>query len=392
MRRIRVPPRVGWEAQAESLGFRFHTIDGAAYWDETAYYAFTLDQIERDIEDPTQALHEMAMALVDEVVANEALLTQLSIPQSMWDWIASSWRARDPHLYGRMDLPYDGTGPAKLYELNYDTPTSLYESAYFQWRWLEDRIADGTLPAWADQYNRIQEALCETLAGLARGGLVASPMHFAVVAASDEDRGTVAYLRDCAQQAGLDTIELDMADIGTTLDGRLTDLDDRIITTLFKLYPLEWLFAERDAAQLPHAQLRMIEPPWKAILSNKGVLPLLWQRHANHPNLLPAFFENADERAAALPHGWVRKPLLSREGANIELVDAHGVRLASDGPYDTAPTIRQAYHPLPDFDGNHPLIGSWVVADTAVGMGLREDRSLITQNTSRFVPHVILSA
>ncbi|WP_210694125.1 glutathionylspermidine synthase family protein, partial [Pseudomonas protegens] len=27
-------------------------------------------------------------------------------------------------------------------------------------------------------------------------------------------------------------------------------------------------------------------PPWKAILSNKGALALLWERHAGHPNLL----------------------------------------------------------------------------------------------------------
>ena len=41
------------------------------------------------------------------------------------------------------------------------------------------------------------------------------------------------------------------------------------------------------------SKVQLIEPPWKAILSNKGVLPLLWQRHEGHPNLLPAFFDDA---------------------------------------------------------------------------------------------------
>jgi glutathionylspermidine synthase len=88
--------------------------------------------------------------------------------------------------------------------------------------------------------------------------------------------------------------------------------------------------------------------------------------------------------------GWVRKPLFSREGANITLRAPTGERMASDGPYDDGRAILQAYHPLPRFEGGYPLVGSWVVADAAVGMGLREDATRITRNTSRFVPHVIL--
>jgi glutathionylspermidine synthase len=32
-------------------------------------------------------------------------------------------------------------------------------------------------------------------------------------------------------------------------------------------------------------------------------------------------------------------------------------------------------------------IGSWVIGDEPAGIGLREDESEITRNTSRFVPH-----
>ena len=34
-----------------------------------------------------------------------------------------------------------------------------------------------------------------------------------------------------------------------------------------------------------------LEPAWKMILSNKGILPLLWAMFPKHPNLLPAYFE-----------------------------------------------------------------------------------------------------
>ena len=42
-----------------------------------------------------------------------------------------------------MDFAFDGTGPAKLYEYNADTPTSLYETAVFQWVWLEQAVERG---------------------------------------------------------------------------------------------------------------------------------------------------------------------------------------------------------------------------------------------------------
>ncbi len=393
MKRIPTPPRPDWREQAQALGFHFHTIDGEAYWDERVHYAFGLRQIEDDIEQPTQELHDMAMALVDEVAGSEALLQRLAIPPEYWDWIADSWRRREPHLYGRMDLAYDGRGPAKLYELNYDTPTSLYEAAYFQWLWLEQNIARGVLPEGADQYNRIQELLIETFATLARDKRILTPVHFAAVEGSVEDQGTVRYLRDCAEQAGVQTLELSIEGIGLSAQGWFTDGEDRVIRTLFKLYPLEWMFAEEYGPKLAGSQVQLIEPAWKAILSNKGVLPLLWERHRGHPNLLEAQFEDAP--GSELPPGWVRKPLFSREGANIELVDAQGQRLRSDGPYQDGPTIRQALHPLPRFDQadgtpNYPLVGSWVVADQAAGMGIREDASPITQDTSRFVPHAIV--
>ena len=388
MRRIAITPRPDWKDQAEKLGFQFHTIDGAPYWDESAYYAFTLRQIENDLEKPSQDLHDMAMALVGEVVKSEELLTRLHIPPLYWDWIAASWRTGEPHLYGRIDLAYDGKGPAKLYELNYDTPTSLYESAYFQWLWLEQQIDAKALPAHADQYNSIQEALCETFATLAVQQRIGQRVHFAAVRESVEDQATVLYLRDCANQAGIDTALVAVEDIGLSADGWFTDRDDKVIQTLFKLYPLEFMMEEEFGPSLIANRMQLLEPAWKSILSNKGVLPLLWERHRGHPNLLEAHFEAS--QGTELASGYVRKPLFSREGANVDVVTAAGEHFGTPGPYGNGPAIVQAYHPLPSFDGNYPLVGSWIVADRASGVGMREDATLITQDTSRFVPHAII--
>ena len=383
MQRISFSERPDWRQQAEALGFAFHTFDGEPYWDETAAYRFSLRQIEDDIDAPTAELHELCLALVDLIVDREELLERLHIPRFFWEHLRISWRRREPSLYGRMDFCYSGQGPAKLFELNYDTPTSLYEAGYFQWLWLEQQRERGALPPAADQYNLIQERLIETLADLG----VPQPLYLAAVHESLEDRGTVDYLRDCAVQAGLEARFIAIEDIGLERSGTFVDLDGHSIFSLFKLYPWEQLLEDPFGAAIPASGTRFVEPPWKALLSNKGILALLWEQHPGHPNLLPTYF---DARPSAhLAPGWVRKPLFSREGANVSLHAADGRRAAVAGPYGGA-TIRQACQPLPCFDGHYPVLGSWVVGDRACGLGIREDRSLITQDSSRFLPHFIL--
>lgn len=384
MKRIKSLPRDNWQGIAESLGFSFHSIGGAPYWDETAYYQFTLQQIEQDLEKPTEELHEMCMSLVVDAVKDELLLKRLSIPEDYWQYIADTWKNGSPHLYGRMDFSYNGHSAAKLLELNYDTPTSLYESAFFQLVWLEQQIASGQLPHHADQFNSIQEKL--TLAFQLNN--FAQPFYFSAVEDSEEDQGTIAYFRDIAEGAGLITHNINIEDIGLNEQGLFVDLGDKPIKTLFKLYPWEFMFEDDFGKAIANSQTCFVEPAWKAILSNKGILALLWEKFPNHPNLLPCFIDQ--DPTAKLPSGWVRKPFLSREGANVEICTHNAQPIKEDGPYTNAPFVRQAFCPLPCFEKNYTLVGSWLVGDLAAGIGIREDNTLITKDTSRFLPHIIL--
>lgn len=385
MLRIPSPERPDWRGQAAALGFHFHTIAGEAYWDERAHYRFTLRQIEDDIEAPTAAVEAMCLEVVGRACRDEELLRQLAIPEPFWDLIAQSWHRGEPPLYGRMDFAYDGQGPARLYEYNADTPTSLYESAFFQWLWLEQARVFGRVPKDADQYNSIQETLIRAFEAFDPGCY----LHFSSAEGHDEDRGTVAYLEDCARQAGLATDYVALEKIGVDASGRFSDANDYVIEALFKLYPWEQVFRDPFGEYVPKAGVRWLEPPWKAILSNKGLLPLLWRFFPGHPNLLPAFFEG-DPAASALSGGHVRKPLFSREGANVEWVEPDGRRYAVEGPYGSEGHVLQALHPLPCFAGNYTVIGSWVVRGEPAGMGIREDTTPVTRDTSRFLPHAIV--
>jgi glutathionylspermidine synthase len=305
MQRIACDERPDWKAKADAAGFRFHTIAGERYWDERAYYAFTLTEIEEDIEAPTAELDAMCRELVARAVDDERMLKVLRIPERFWTFIAASWKRGDPSLYGRFDLSYSGQGPAKLLEYNADTPTSVFETAVFQWMWLEDAKARAITSQDADQYNALHERLIEGWKEIAKGGHV----HLAGAIDDPEDGGTIAYMEDTARQAGLATTVLPMDQIGRTPKGAFVDLADKPIDLMFKLYPWEWMFREQFGASLAGAPTRWLEPPWKAILSNKGILPLLWAMYPRHPNLLPAYFED-DEKAAELGDSFVRKAAL----------------------------------------------------------------------------------
>ena len=382
MDRIALTERPGWKAKAEELGFRFHTMHGEPYWDETSAYRFTLDEVETRIEGPGTELHAMCREAVAAIVASEELMERLAIPPGHRDLVAESWRRAEPELYGRMDLSYTPGAPAKLLEYNADTPTALYESAAFQWLWLEDMIAAGALPAGADQFNGVHEALVARMKGMFAP---ATDVHFTSIPGSEEDYATVEYMAWCAREAGLGAHYVPLDAIGITPTGQFADGESRVIGALFKLYPWEDMLRDDFAGYIPGSGCRIMEPAWKALVSNKGLLPVLWRLFPGHPNLLPAVFEGE-----APPDGpLVSKPLFSREGASVVMQTPEGEVASERRDYDAWPRILQAYAPLPEFDGWHPVIGAWIVGEDCVGMGIREDRSRITQDLSRFKPHVL---
>jgi glutathionylspermidine synthase len=365
-------PRVDWPAKAEALGFTFHTFDGATYWDESAAYRFTADEVDT-LDAATAEIHARCLDAAGHVV-ERGDYERLRIPAAFHGYIEQSWRDGEPSLYGRMDLAWDGTGEPRLLEYNADTPTALLEASVVQWYWMQE-----CEPA-ADQFNSIHEKLIARWQAMRSRLPADGRVYFAADSSSREDLGTVDYLRDTALQAGITPLSIDIADIGW--DGRrFVDLEGATMAALFKLYPWEWMVREAFGANLPGRTLRLIEPPWKMLLSNKAILPVLWELFPGHPNLLAAAFE-----PGRFATDYVKKPIYSREGANVS-IRTQAAALDAGGDYGDEGFVWQAYHPLPVFGASHAVIGSWIVGDAPAGIGLREDDSAITRDSSRFVPH-----
>lgn len=208
-------------------------------------------------------------------------------------------------------------------------------------------------------------------------------LSFAAAQGHEEDFGNITYLRDTASQAGIATEYLDMCDIGfDTHSGSFVGIDGRPIDHLFKLYPWEWMVHQEFGRYLHGSGTMWIEPPWKMLLSNKALLVVLWELFPDCEYLLPTAWH-------PLEGDYVRKPILSREGSNIQVVRNGMAVRETQGPYSSEQVIYQAYHPLMNSDGYHAVLGSWIIGDTACGLGVREDENPITHNSSRFVPHVI---
>ena len=399
MNRIPRTPRVNWQSKVEQHGLTFHSPAAMApqpYWDESAAYQFTAAEIDT-LEAAGNELQTMCLAAAQHVI-DDNRYEELGIPSEVAPLIEWAWNQEPPAIYGRFDIVWAGASsgqPPKLLEYNADTPTSLIEAAVIQWDWMEELgPALGTKP---DQFNSIHERLIAKWKDVA--DYLTPPVYFAALQLADgsvdhaEDLLTTTYLRDTANQAGLKTLQIALEDIGWNPE-RLcfVDLDDNQISSIFKLYPWEAMLSEEFG---PHAlesyhQTTWIEPIWKLLLSNKGILPVLWQLYPNHPLLLPAYFENHGDRGSLT--AYVRKPMHSREGANISLVRPGLPAIETDGPYGSGPFIRQALAPEAIFTNaagqpRYPVLGLWMVDQECSGLGIRESAGPITDNLSSFVPH-----
>jgi glutathionylspermidine synthase len=388
MQRIPLTPRDNWQQKVESVGLTFHTPDvpemDRPYWDESAAYQFTAAEIDT-LEAAGNKLQEMCLAAAQHII-DEKRYAELDIPEFAIEAIEWAWNSEPPALYGRFDVAWAGaqSGSApKLLEYNADTPTSLLEAAVIQWHWLQDLSAmpQSVVSPKPDQFNSIHEKLIAKWKDI--DPYLSKPIYFAALD-NPEDQLTITYLRDTAQQANLDTLQLFMQEIGWNDDQQaFLDPDDHPMFSIFKLYPWEAMLQEEFG---PHAietytAIRWIEPIWKMLLSNKGILPILWELSPNHELLLEAHFDGPGNM-----RNYVRKPLMSREGANITIVRDNATIASTDGPYN-GKQIYQALAPVAFFNNRHPILGLWMIDQDCCGLGIRESAGPITDNLSSFVPH-----
>ncbi len=426
--------RPAWEAQVVAQGLVFNTdhvprpdggVDLRSYWREAQYYSFTTAEIDDLAAAGNTILDRMLVPAAEEIIARRRY-AELAIPSWAVPAIEKSWDTESPSVIGRFDLRY-GNHPdlvaadptlavPTLLEYNADTPTSLLESTAIQWNWLLSNDAVGGRDQWNNVYEALVLAWKRNLSRFsAQTGRPVRTVHLAWSSAdtSGEDQMTVLAMADAVTEAGyqvelLHTEDIKLAEEPMTIDfggtvvhpGTFLDTSSRPIDVIFKLYPWEMLAQEpfgRTAlwnAVQPTGTV-WVEPAYKMLWSNKGILAILWEMFGDDPELsrylLPTYFAG---REPADFTTYAEKPLLGREGANVRFVRDGQTVHTEPGPYGQEGTVRQLLAPLPDFAGvdgsHHPVLGVWMVDGEAAGLGIRESDGLITDNLSSFVPHCLI--
>ncbi|MBT8226761.1 MAG: glutathionylspermidine synthase family protein [Dactylosporangium sp.] len=433
-------PRPAWEETVRADGLVYvETTDPVTghtfpYWSEDAYYEVSAADCDR-LAEACDELAAMFIMAGDHIIEHQ-LFAKLGIPAYAVNAIVRTWADDDPHaywpsIYGRFDLRWSSSpdllradptlAVPKLLEYNADTPTAFPESTAVQWNWFLFNQG-GRGDQWNNAYEAMTEAWKRNISLFeARTGRKVTTIHFAYTSAeeSGEDGMNTTLIATTAQEAGYRVKVLAIEDVqlhATTgasafLDpttiaqvGYFFDPEGEPIEVMFKLYPWEWMFEEAfgrtalwNLAQ-PDGTL-WIEPPYKALWSNKGILPILWDLFGDDPArsryLLPAYFEG--EQPSGFDRTCVRKPLLGREGANITIVVDGEVHTSKGGEYGAEGYVLQQYAPLPLFEGIggpfRTVTGVWMIDQTPAGLCFRETPGerdgLITNNQSRFVPHLI---
>ncbi len=403
----RMEKRADWKKEFDRLGYLANMLDDPPYWVEAIDEPFCAIFDYRDIEiirEASLVLWRLALSAVEHVVnssVSDQLFDKLCIPQLLRPAVRQSWRRADHSLYGRFDFAYS-EGGLKLLELNFDTPTSLYEAAVLQRLWLEDFEDDRNV--CADQFNILHQKLISCFARIARYDRL---LHFTSIKGIKEDEETVRYLQSCAIQAGHRTAFTHLEDLEVDDSGKLFDSDGRQIEQLFKLYPWEFITEEEKFLQeilqrtsfvslTESGSTAFFEPAWKCILSNKGILPIMWELAPDHPLLLKSNFDDQSQAARELrEQAHVRKPIFGREGGSVSIVlpsdskDTCSKVWHNESTYGSEGFVLQSYYPLCQFQDYHVVIGSWIIDDQPAGVGLRADHNPITGNQAIFVPHRI---
>lgn len=393
------------------------------YWRDDAYYQFSLAEIQT-LEDAAKAVFEMLEEAGDWLLSPEGAvdLTRFGIPAPMMRSVIESWNEEPAcgSIYGRFDFRFGGLDHADpqmrvpvLYEFNADTPTSLVESLT-QWQWFEDNSHLGQTQ-FTNLYEDLVAAWRRNLE-LVTTKIGHEPVVYFACSNQDpshEDEMNTLVLRDTCAAAGFRTETIYIENLWLDAEGHYCagESGERI-EVIFKLYPWEHMVHEPQAQALfddlqrcgfngaPYAGGTIwIEPPYKMLWSNKAILPVLWKLFGKDPAraqyLIPAWFED-QAPYLELPQGYVRKPLLSREGADITITMPNGEMTHGElQGYGEEGFIIQGLALPPTFrrdDENtdvSTVLGIWMVDGEPSGLAIRESGGPITDNFANFIPHVI---
>jgi glutathionylspermidine synthase len=405
MKRITLTPRPTWQNNVQAVGFNWHTPNFNPYWNEAAAYQFTAAEIE-SIRQATVDVNGMMLDTIDAIITSRSLPI-FGYSDDLIAVIEKSWaETEEPTMFGRFDFAVNGND-IKLLDYNGDYPSTFVEAGAVQAAWKDEVFPE------LSQFNDIHAAtvdvfrdIANTLRGQLRtdGAPDFRNVYIGGMSPDVEIDGVAAYLQRVAQEGGLATRFISFSDIGRAVENfydedddlyevvTFVDLQNQPITNLIHLAPLNWMLAGTFGPdlinQVVQGRIRLIEPAWKILASNKRLMVEMWNRNAFHPNLLKTSTIVEPEFPLL---GYVSKPVTGQGGQNVTIFGPNNQIVdQTQGDLASEQMIYQERANLSETDGNFAVVNSWWIGGQSVGLGIHEASVPIIDASGTFVPHVIV--
>lgn len=346
-------------------------------------------------------MHRVFLKETEKVINSDELLELFQIPKEFWGRVRKSWKTQPHSITGRFDFVVDYDNNLKTFEYNADSASTLLECGRIQQKYAES--------IGIDENSRSSGFRIESLlrAAWKRTGIQPGERVHFCVDDDDEEQYTALYVMEMATAVGLDCKlcvmfgEFSFKDEG----GTIVDKDGIVVKNVWKTWMWESGFADyfkakaergegwkpnpaTDKVRLcdillsPKDDIAVFEPMWKVIPSNKAILPMIYESNPDCPFILPASFEITEGLRKT---GFATKPIVGRIGENITITGSGGETLhASEGRFGARTLVYQEKFDLPKRDDYYAILGGWVIGGIAAGVGIREDKSIITGVDSPF--------
>nr|AAO00721.1 trypanothione synthetase [Trypanosoma brucei brucei] len=387
------------EAEAEFYKtFGKEATRGGVY--ESCYYLMNRELYLNCVRYGTQ-LHSFFLEATKQVLESDDKLRRFRIPEEYWPRIRHSWKTQPHAITGRFDFVFDeNTQEFKCFEYNADSASTLLECAVIQEKWANSVGLDDNATRSSGKFMPQTLVRAWEMTGLK------GRVHF-LVDDDGEERYTALYVMEKAREAGIDAKLCVMFDeFHFDEKGAVVDSDGIPATAVWKTWMWETAISDHQAAREQRGaewkptpkdkvrlcdillgnnwDVRVFEPMWKLIPSNKAILPIIYNNHPDHPAILPASYELTDELRRT---GYAKKPIVGRVGRNVTVTEPDGKVLAeSDGNFSNRDMVYQQLFRIPKRGDYYAILGGWMLGDTYSGTGVREDKKLTTGLESPFGP------
>ena len=377
-----------------------HRLTESATVLENYRYFRLSDTAEQELKRATNELHLMFLHATQAVLRDDSLLARFNIPQGLWPRLKTSWENRRGQMItGRFDFCVSERG-IKVYEYNADSASCHMEAGRIQGKWASHfGVTEGE-----DAGSGIFDALVSAWR-------IAGVEGFLHIMQDNDSEETyhAQFMKSAAEAAGISCrVIRGLAGLGWNDLGEITDPEGIPIHFVWKTWAWETALdqiraeceeddrkptlrtasdhhkAPRLVDVLLRPQIRVFEPFWTLIPSNKAILPILWQIFPDHPYLLNSQFELCGDFNQ---NGYVSKPIAGRCGLNISLFDRHDNLLKeTQGKFEAQDQVYQELWKLPEIDGYKTQVCTFTVQGKFSGSCVRVDKSLVITGKSDLRP------